>query len=275
YTFSTLGNFSMDGTYTVVAETLLASDSDMTNNSFQREVLNSACYTRINDTGASIGPDIGVTTSVINMDQNAVITDVNIILNIEHTWDADLEVKLIAPDATEIILFEDIGSNGDNFTNTILDDDASTVISDEEAPFTGSFSPVGNLSDLNGLMSGGDWTLYINDDANGDGGNLLDWSIQICTEASLSVSVNELDGEFKIFNKGNNQFEVSLTNTSSFEDLNLDVYNMVGQRLLWKTLKNTSGFYSHSIDMSYASKGIYLVRLGGNKSSTVKRIVVE
>jgi subtilisin-like proprotein convertase family protein len=275
YTFSTLGNFSMDGVYTIVAKTMLESDSDNTNDSFQREILNSACYTRINDTGASIGPDLGVTTSIINMNQNAVITDVNIILNIEHTWDADLEVKLIAPDATEIILFEDIGSNGDNFTNTILDDDASTVISDEEAPFTGSFSPVGNLSDLNGLMSGGDWTLYINDDANGDGGNLLDWSIQICTEASLSVSVNELDGEFKIFNKGNNQFEVSLTNTSSFEDLNLDVYNMVGQRLLWKTLKNTSGFYSHSIDMSYASKGIYLVRLGSNKSSTVKRIVVE
>ncbi|MBT3548146.1 MAG: hypothetical protein HN487_10710, partial [Flavobacterium sp.] len=83
YTFSTLGNFSMDGVYTIVAKTMLELDSDNTNDFFQREILNSACYTRINDTGASIGPDIGVTTSVINMDQNAVITDVNIILNIE------------------------------------------------------------------------------------------------------------------------------------------------------------------------------------------------
>ena len=276
YTFSTLGNFSMDGTYTVVAETLLASDSDMTNNSFQREVLNSACYTRTNDTENTIGPDIGVTTSIINMDQNAVITDVNLTLNIEHTWDADLEVKLIAPDGvTEIILFEDIGSNGDNFTNTVLDDDASTVISDGEAPFTGSFTPTGSLSDLNGLLSGGDWTLYINDDADGDGGTLLDWSIQICTEASLSVSDNKLDGEFKIFNKGNNQFEVSLANTSSFNDLDLNVYNMVGQTLLWKTIKNTSGFYSYIIDMSRASSGVYLVRLGNNSNATIKRIVVE
>lgn len=276
YTFSTLGNFSMDGTYTVVAETLLASDSDMTNNSFQREVLNSACYTRTNDTENTIGPDIGVTTSIINMDQNAVITDVNLTLNIEHTWDADLEVKLIAPDGvTEIILFEDIGSNGDNFTNTVLDDDASTVISDGEAPFTGSFTPTGSLSDLNGLLSGGDWTLYINDDADGDGGTLLDWSIQICTEASLSVSDNKLDGEFKIFNKGNNQFEVSLANTSSFNDLDLNVYNMVGQTLLWKTIKNTSGFYSYIIDMSRASTGVYLVRLGNNSNATIKRIVVE
>lgn len=276
YTFSTLGNFSMDGTYTVLAKTLLASDSDNTNNSFQREVLNSACYTRTNDIENTIGPDIGVTTSVINMDQNAVITDINLTLNIEHTWVADLEVKLIAPDGVaEIILFEDIGNNGDNFTNTVLDDDASTLISDGEAPFTGSYRPTGSLSDFNGLLSGGDWTLYINDDADGDGGTLLDWSIQICTEASLSVSDNKLDGEFKILNKGNNQFEVTLANTSSFNDLDLNVYNMVGQKLLWKTIKNTSGFYSYIIDMSRASTGVYLVRLGNNSNATIRRIVVE
>ncbi len=276
YTFAALGNFSMDGNYTIVAQTLLESDSDASNNTSQIDVLNSSCYTRINDTNYTIGPDIGVTTSVINMDQNAVITDVNLTLNVEHTWIADLEVKLIAPDGvTEIILFEDVGSNGDNFTNTVLDDDASTDVSNGESPFTGSYSPTGSLNDLNGLMSAGDWTLHINDDANQDGGNLIDWSIQICTELALSVSNDELEGEFKILNKGNNQFEVSLTNTNSHEDLNLDIYNMVGQRLLWKTLKNTSGFYSHSLDMSYASKGIYLVRLGRNKSSTIKKIVVE
>ena len=276
YTFAALGNFSMDGNYTIVAQTLLESDSDASNNTSQIDVLNSSCYTRINDTNYTIGQDIGVTTSVINMDQNAVITDVNLTLNVEHTWIADLEVKLIAPDGvTEIILFEDVGSNGDNFTNTVLDDDASTDVSNGESPFTGSYSPTGSLNDLNGLMSAGDWTLHINDDANQDGGNLIDWSIQICTELALSVSNDELEGEFKILNKGNNQFEVSLTNTNSHEDLNLDIYNMVGQRLLWKTLKNTSGFYSHSLDMSYASKGIYLIRLGHNKSSTVKKIVVE
>ena len=122
----------MDGNYTIVAQTLLESDSDASNNTSQIDVLNSSCYTRINDTNYTIGPDIGVTTSIINMDQNAVITDVNLTLNIEHTWIADLEVKLIAPDGvTEIILFEDVGSNGDNFTNTVLDDDASTDVSME------------------------------------------------------------------------------------------------------------------------------------------------
>ena len=276
YTFTTLGNFSMDGNYTIVAQTLLDSDSNASNNTSQTVVVNSPCYTRINDTNEQIGPNIGTTTSVINMNQNVVITDVNLTLNIEHTYDADLDVKIVGPDGvTEVILFEGEGGSGDNFTNTILDSDASTNISDGAAPFTGSFRPTGSLSNFNGLLSGGDWTLYIDDVANLDGGNLIDWSIQICTDASLSVSDNELDGEFKILNKGNNQFEVSLTNTNSFENLNLNVYNMVGQRLLWKTVKNTSGFYSHTLDMSYASKGIYLIRLGDNKISSVKKIVVE
>jgi subtilisin-like proprotein convertase family protein len=223
-----------------------------------------------------IGPDANtVTTSVITMDENVVIDELTVTLNIEHTWNSDLDVKLIGPDGTEVILFQDVGDSEDNFTNTVLNDNASESINDGSAPFTGTFSPSGNLNDFNGLLSEGDWTLSITDDSNDDGGNLIDWSIQICTQVSLSVSDNELDGEFKILNKGNNQFEVSLANTNSFEDLNLDVYNMVGQRLLWKTVKNTSGFYSHTLDMSYASKGIYLVRLGDNKSSSIKRIVVE
>ena len=283
YSFSTLGNFSMDGLYTIVAKTQLETDSDLSNDSFEVEIINSSCYTRVNDTQLAVGPYAGdVTNSVITMDENVVVDDLIVTLNIEHTWANDLDVKLIGPDGTEVILFEDVGGGGDNFTNTVLDDAAASSISSGSAPFTGSFTPQGSLSDFNGLQSQGDWTLSITDDydsstdtATDYGGTLLNWSIKICAEASLSISENELDGELKIFNKGNNQFEVSLANTTSFKDLDLNVYNMVGQTLLWKTLKNTSGFYSYTLDMSYASKGIYLVRLGDQNSSTIRRIVVE
>ncbi len=276
YTFSTLGNFSMDGTYTIVAQTLLETDSDTSNNSSQIDVFNAACYTRTNNVQMDIGPGANtVTTSLITMDENVVIDELTVMLNIEHTWNSDLDIKLIGPDGTEVILFQDVGGSEDNFTNTVLSDNASESINDGSAPYSGSYTPSGSLSDFNGLLSEGDWKLSITDDSDGDSGSLIDWSIQICTQVTLSVTDNELNGDFKILNKGNNQFEVSLANTNSFEDLNLDVYNMVGQRLLWKTVKNTSGFYSHTLDMSYASKGIYLVRLGDNKSSSVKRIIVE
>ncbi len=282
YTFSTLGNFSLDGVYTLVAQTILETDSDASNDSSQTDIVNSACYTRTNDTDMSIGPyEDTVTNSVITMDQNVVIDKLTVTLNIEHTWNSDLDVKLIGPDGTEVILFEDVGGSGDDFTGTTLNDLSDTTINAGSSPFSGSYSPQGNLSDFNGLLSEGDWTLSITDDydspsdSNSYGGTLLNWAIQICTEASLFVSDNQLDGELKILNMGNNQFEISLGNTSSFEDLDLNVYNMVGQTLLWKTLKNTSGFYSHTIDMSYASKGIYLIRVGDHKKSTVKKIVVQ
>ena len=277
YTFSTLGNFSLDGTYTIVAQTLLETDSNASNNSSQVDILNSACNSLINETEQDIGPDANtITTSIITFTEDVVITNLNITLNLEHTWDADLEVKLIAPDGTtEVILFEDIGSSGDNFTNTVLDDNASEAVNTGSASFTGSFSPQGLLSDFNGLMSAGDWTLSINDDTNADGGRLLDWSIQICSAASLSLATNELDGVFKILNKGDNQYEVILTNSQLFEDLDLNIYTILGQKLLWKTLKNDSGVYSYSLDMSHASTGVYLVRLGNNSNATIKRIVVE
>ncbi len=277
YTFATLGNFSTDGVYTVLARTLLVGDADVSNNPIEVDILNLACNTETNSTSMPVGPNAGtVTESIIAIANDIVITDVNVTLNIDHTWAADLEVKLIAPDGvTEVILFEDVGGSGNNFTNTVLDDNATEAINTGSAPFTGTFSPQGSLSDFNGLMSAGDWTLSITDDANVDGGTLLSWSIQVCSEVPLSVADNELEGIFKLLNKGNNQYEINLTSTTLLEDLDFNVYNMRGQTLLWRTVKNESGVYSYNLDMSYASAGIYLLRLGNNKNATTKRIVVE
>jgi subtilisin-like proprotein convertase family protein len=277
YAFTTLGNFSTDGIYNVLSQTLLVGDANAGNNPTEVEVINIACNTQTNSDIKSIGPDAGIVTeSIITITNNVVINSVKVTLNIEHSWNSDLDVKLIAPDGiTEVILFEDLGSSSDNFTNTVFTDNAASSITTGSAPFTGSFMPQGSLTDFNGLMSLGDWTLSITDDSNGDGGQLLDWSFQICSDAVLSLANNDLDGIFKILNKGNNQYELNLTSNILFDDLSLNVYNMVGQKLLWSTVKNEAGVYSYNLDMSYASTGIYLVRLGDNKNSITKRIIVE
>ena len=284
YTFTTLGDFSADGTYTVVAQTELGSDGVPSNNSTQVMVENSASNSYINDTDMSIGPNANtVTNSVINVTDNVVITDINVTINIEHTWVADLDIKLIAPDGTtEVYLCQDVGGiAGVNFTNTVFDDDATTNIADGTPPFTGTFSPEnqagseGLLADFNGMSSLGDWTLEITDDANGDSGTLLDWTIQICSAPALSTDDVALEGDFKILNKGDDQFGIQLTSDTLNEDLDLNVFNMAGQNLLWKTLKKENGRYDYNLNMSYAASGIYLIRVGNNKAGVTKRIVVE
>lgn len=276
YSFSTLGNFSNDGTYTLVARTQLTNDSDASNDAADAEIVNSACNTTTNDTDHSIGPDSGtVTESIITITDNVVIQDVNVTLNIEHTFDDDLDIKLIGPNGTEVILVEDEGSSGDNFTNTVFDDDAATSIEDGSAPFTGVFRPEGNLADFIGLSSAGDWTLHITDDANLDGGNLLSWSLQLCVDSALSNDDTSLPGDFKVYNRGGNQFGIELTTTATTEKLDLNVFNVMGQKLLWKTLHNNGGRYTYELNMAHASPGVYIIRLGKGNKGITRKIVRE
>ncbi len=120
------------------------------------------------------------TSSVIISDIGA-ISDVNVRLNIDHTYDGDLDVFLIAPDTTRVELFTDVGFDGDNFTDTLLDDEASTPITAGSAPFNGSFQPEGSLSVLDGMSILGTWTLEITDDFpfDVDSGVLNSWSLFI------------------------------------------------------------------------------------------------
>lgn len=279
YTFSTLGNFSTDGGYTIVANTMLTSDANASNDSTQKNIVNLSlsCNTETNSTSMSIGPNAGtVTQSVITITEDVFVYDVNVTLNIQHAFNSDLDVKLIGPDGTtEVVLFEDIGGVTDDFTNTVLDSDATNSIVSGTAPYTGVFRPFGDLADFRGMQSQGDWTLHITDDANAGGGTLLNWSIEICTDNLLSVSENEIDGDFKLLTKGNNQYEVNLSSTTFQDDLDLKVYNMRGQTLLWRTLKRESGKYGYELDMSHAAAGVYILRLGNNNKGITRRIVIE
>jgi subtilisin-like proprotein convertase family protein len=113
--------------------------------------------------------------------QASSLLDVEVKVNITHTWDFDLDVYLISPSGTRVELFTDVGGEGDNFTDTILDDQAGVGIASGVAPFTGSYRPEGFLSALLGQNPNGIWRLEITDDAGGDVGTLNSWAIRITT----------------------------------------------------------------------------------------------
>ncbi len=124
-------------------------------------------------------PDNTTITSVIVINDPGTVRDMDVKLHINHTWCADLDVFLIAPNGTRVLLFNDVGGNGDNFHNTILDDEATVSITSGAAPFTGRFRPMGSLAVLDGMNIAGTWTLEITDDATADTGTLNAWSLFI------------------------------------------------------------------------------------------------
>src|SRR6185436_11564254 len=98
------------------------------------------------------------------------------------------------------------GGSGNNFVNTVIDDQASgdllTAVA-ASAPFTGSWKPmfnasswdsalglhdpVGLLSRYNGLSTKGDWKVLVSDQAQTDTGTLNGWSL-IVTPRAFTVT---------------------------------------------------------------------------------------
>lgn len=122
----------------------------------------------------------GILSSVTISDA-AKIRDVNVTVNIRHTWTEDLDLILVAPNGMEVLLSSSNGSSGDNYTNTVFDDDGTIAIVGSAAPFTGIFSPEESLSVLNGSEARGSWSLRIVDTADEDVGILNGWILEICS----------------------------------------------------------------------------------------------
>lgn len=145
-----------------------------------------------------VDPAIVFSDLIIN-NAGTTITDVNVKLDITHTWDDDLVVSIISPSGQEVRLFRNVGNGEDNFTNTVLDDEATQAIADGAAPFTGSYRPEQALNVLDGTNPNGTWRLKIIDEVDADGGTLNSWSLAIGTTGEPSV-ISAADGSYSFPN---------------------------------------------------------------------------
>ena len=120
------------------------------------------------------------------------VQSISVTFNISHTWDADLDINLVAPNGNILNLVGARGGSGDNFTNTTISSASTTSLATGAAPFTGTFAADGNIgwgpfsyasnvSTFASLFSvpNGTWRLAIADFALGDPGTLTSWSITI------------------------------------------------------------------------------------------------
>lgn len=278
YTFSQTYDFATPQEYTIVARTNLVNDAIPSNDSTTKTISNASCITKENTTQYPIGPNSNtVTTSVINVTDNFEIEDVNVLINLTHTYVGDLLIKLIGPDGTEVLLANGLGGNGDNYTNTIFDDEAENSITTGNVPFTGTYSPQEPLAGFNGKQALGNWTLHITDMYNGDGGNLLNWSIDLCGDISMATGdLNSNDNNFQVYETNSKgTFKATLTDPNMRKNVDLHVYNMAGQLLLVKRMNQNGSTFETSFDMSRAVKGAYIIKLSNGSKQYSKKILVK
>ncbi|REE83713.1 putative secreted protein (Por secretion system target) [Lutibacter oceani] len=125
--------------------------------------------------------------SIINFPSSFTIADVNVSINISHTYIQDLVISLISPNNTEIVLFNRECNGEDNIAVT-YNDDASAIITCA-SPVSGTAIPSNLLSGFNSENVFGDWTLRVFDYWNTDTGTINNWSLEICENQPITNSI--------------------------------------------------------------------------------------
>jgi subtilisin-like proprotein convertase family protein len=145
-------------------------------------------------------------TSKITIAPNFLVRGATVKLNITHPNDPDLQVTLVSPQGTRVLLVaRGTGNNPGNhanFSGTVLDDNAKLPLRQGSPPFTGTFNPQTPLSVLLDNASAGDWKLEIQNFGT-QGGTLNSWTLTL-QEAQNNSGLGEtlpdqITSSFQIF----------------------------------------------------------------------------
>lgn len=118
----------------------------------------------------------------------------SVCINLTHTWDADLDIYIVAPDGTVATLTAAIGGDNDNYTNTCFNQNAQNSITQGAAPFTGTFKPLGQMGIINNNQNpNGQWKLRITDTYPQDNGTLLSWRITFGSNPASYFTITSSD----------------------------------------------------------------------------------
>jgi len=109
---------------------------------------------------------------------------------------------------------------------------------------------------------------------NFDFGEVHDYTVNII-DTSLSTDEFILEtSDFNIYSKPKDIYELVLS--SSYRgSLVLNVYNVLGQQVVFNNLDKTETNLSYNLDMSYAASGVYILKIGKGESFKVGRIIVK
>ena len=112
----------------------------------------------------------------------------SITLSAAHTWNADLDIYLVSPDNTVLVISTDNGGNGDGYNNVTFSDAGSTVPPTANTTFTNvTYKPEGvTFASYAGLFPG-TWKIYILDNTSVDTGTLTSFAISLSSAATSTV----------------------------------------------------------------------------------------
>lgn len=146
---------------------------------------------------------------------NSQTSRINVIATIVHTNIGDLGISLQSPSGTRIELMDRPGfpastlgctednadlifSDSSNLTATDLE---NTCDSGQAFALSGTYQPIESLSVFSGIDPNGVWFLDVEDYRAGNGGEIINWALDICSSAVDTATLVLVNDTFYV-NKG-------------------------------------------------------------------------
>ena len=236
--------------------------------------ITNVCNSYTMNTGFAI-PDDDPTFTVrsINVPTTTNVSDVNLAVNLTHTYVEDLQIVLQGPmtTTTQSTVFSQSCTNNDNINATFDDQGAGIVCA---TTITGNVTPSTPLSIFNGLNPNGNWLVAIRDVSTSDSGNVVSYTLTICSQtASLSSDSFGLENFTLYPNPNNGNFTIQF-NSNSGNEIKINVHDIRGREIYSKSYTN-DGLFNENLQLSNAQSGIYLVTVQDGSRKEVKKIVIE
>ncbi len=278
YTFTQTGDFTALGTYNLSAYTSLSGDNDTSNDKTSVIITKQNCQPSMKCNSGDGLRLFNLTT--INNESDcegyADFTDQIAEMEVDSTYDLTLTAN-----------------SGNQYVRVWVDFNDDFVFSMDEivvdnvviGPGQGSGTytlitdftvPAGAAQGQHLMRAKTNWNSPVPDDACEETtfGETEDYTAQIGTIAGIGENMFDENG-LTVLTLENNNFDISLKTVNYSDALNLTVHNILGQILLFKKLDNDGNGYNYKLEMSYAAKGVYLIRVGNKKDGRVKRIIVK
>jgi subtilisin-like proprotein convertase family protein len=238
-------------------------------NSFSTGVI--ACFNKENNTPVLI---ISLLTgsSSIEINEDVLISDINVTLSLMHPYLSDLTIKLVSPSGTEVTLVQEVCASSDDMEVTFDDSGEALSCSAESPGISGIVIPANLLSAFNEESSIGTWTLNITDSYPTDEGQLNSWSIDYCGTIEGEVLETQTFNSLDIVMYPNPATDVVLIKFNNILQLEVTLFDVLGRKVLSKTLQKDN----NDIDVSKLAAGTYMVQMKNeNNEKIIKNLIID
>ncbi len=223
--------------------------------------------------------DNQTTRDTITVSGSAALTSINVFFAARHTFSADLDVTLRAPNGQTRDLTSDNGGTGEDVLTFFVDGSQAVTTANFYPPWSNLAGPEVAMGNFGGTNIQGNWILEVADDVGGDTGSLIGWGLRFNGAITgIEPVSNTIPGTYALYQNYPNPFNPVTTikfDIAKASNVKMVIYDILGREV--KTLINefqNPGSYEMKFDASNIASGTYFYRIEAGDFVEIKKMVL-